>query len=138
MMIKIRHEPNELNAQLQKSYPGNFLEKETQWRFNPTFKGRLTFSCCVQKPNKYPTISIANELTNIFTEGKPPPGPQKKKTKNIPHKKKPPKGDPPNEREIGQTGTQRINNLNIINWNTDNRPTTFPALINYLTENQLS
>ena len=39
MMIKIRHEPNELNAQLQKSYPGNFLEKEIKqieldWDFN--------------------------------------------------------------------------------------------------------
>ncbi len=39
MMIKIRHEPNELNAQLLKSYPGNYLEKEIrqielEWDFN--------------------------------------------------------------------------------------------------------
>ena len=32
MMITIRNEPGELNAQLLKSYPGNFLEK----RFPPT------------------------------------------------------------------------------------------------------
>ena len=39
MMIKIRNEPDELNAQLIKSYPGNFLEKEIkqielEWGFN--------------------------------------------------------------------------------------------------------
>ncbi len=38
-MIKIRHEPNELNTQLLKSYPGNFLKKEIKqieldWDFN--------------------------------------------------------------------------------------------------------
>jgi exonuclease III len=108
-------------------------EHLTQWSFNPAFKGRITLSCRNSKPNQYPTITTTKEVTNILSEEKKtPPTP-----KNTAHSKPPSNKNPPKMLETGQTGTQRINNLNFINWNMDNRPTTFPALINFLTENQI-
>ena len=115
-------------------------EHLTSWNLNPTFKGRITLSCRNSKPHQYPTIASTTEFTNTLLGEKKNntlPGAKHKKIKSAPKTKTPPKGDPPKELKTGQTGTQRVNNLNIINWNTDNRPKTFPALINYLTEEKI-
>ena len=77
MMIKIRNEPGELNAQLLKSYPGNFLEKEIkqielEWGFNTQkltaqYKGKKIY------PKSIMRLQLASKedtgITTMLNEG---------------------------------------------------------------------